>query len=55
MFEKGPHSKSLCKAASRKGDVGVSKRNERSYNLDRERRWKWVKLRIKGEGKARTS
>ncbi|KAJ7790624.1 hypothetical protein B0H14DRAFT_3161295 [Mycena olivaceomarginata] len=40
MLEEGPHSKSVCEAASRKGDVGVNERNERSYNLDIDRRWK---------------
>jgi hypothetical protein len=40
MSEEGLHSKSFCKASNRKGDVGVNERNERSYNLDRDRRWK---------------
>jgi hypothetical protein len=54
MLEEGPHSKSVCKAASRKGDMGINERNERSYNLDKDRKWKWVRLGIKGEGKAHT-
>ncbi|KAJ7796796.1 hypothetical protein B0H14DRAFT_3157796 [Mycena olivaceomarginata] len=40
MLEEGPHSKSVCKAASRKGDVGSNEGNEKTYNLDRDRRWK---------------
>jgi hypothetical protein len=40
MLEEGPDPKSVCKAASRKGDVGSNGRNERSYSLDRDRRWK---------------
>jgi hypothetical protein len=38
MFEEGPPPKSFCKAASRKGDVGVNEKNERSYNLDKDRK-----------------